>query len=70
MILPFFQKLEFLGSYSPYMYTSDRKNALNLAAEAKLSLVDIVFCPLFVNVIKNNITSLVIHIIVCLLKTE
>ena len=31
---------------------------------------NIVSCPLFANVIKNNITNLVIPIIVCLLKTE
>ena len=52
------------------MYTSDRKNALNLAASAILLLGRHCSYPLFVNVIKNNITSLVIHIIVCLLKTE
>ena len=58
------------------MYTSDMKNARNLAAEAKrfasviLSLGKHCFLPLFANVIKNNITSSTINIIVCLLKTE
>ena len=52
------------------MYTSDRKNALNLVTSAILSLGRHCFLPLFVNVIKNNITSSVIHIIVCLFKTE
>ena len=47
------------------MYTSYIKKALNIAAEAKLCSR-----PLFANVIKNNITSSVIHIIVCLLKTK
>ena len=47
------------------MYKSYMKNALNLALEA-----NIFYCLLFANVIKNNITSLVIHIIVCLLKIE
>ena len=58
------------------MYTSDMKNVLNLATEAKRSFVSAIlslgkhyFLPLFVNVIKNNITSSVIRIIVCLLKT-
>ena len=47
------------------MYTSDMKNALNLVVEAKRShWADFVSCPLFANVIKNNIISLVIHIIV------
>ena len=31
---------------------------------------DIVSCPLIANVIKNNTTSLVIYIIVCLSKTR
>ena len=54
------------------MYTSYMKNVLNLATEAKRScrLEDIVSCPLIANVIKNNIISSVIHIIVCLPKTE
>ena len=54
------------------MYTSDIKNALNLPASAKRTYryVDIVSCPLFVNVIKNNIISSVIHIIICLPNTE
>ena len=54
------------------MYTSDMKNALNLVVEAKRSCrwADIVSCPLFANVFKNNITSPVIHIVVCMLKTE
>ena len=51
-----------------YKYKSYMKNALNLTTEA--NWVDIVSCPLFSNVIKNNITSSVIHIIVCLLKIE
>ena len=52
------------------MYISDMKNALNLAALTILSLGRLCFLPLFANVIKNNITSLVIYIIVCLPKTE
>ena len=35
--------------------------------EAKANIVS---CHLFANVIKNNITSSIIHIIVCLLMTE
>ena len=52
------------------MYTSYMKNVLNFAPEANCRWADIVSYPLFANVIKNNITSSVIHIIVCLLKTE
>ena len=54
------------------MYTSYMKNALNLAAEAKANLLSDRHCflPLFANVIKNNITSSIIHIIVCMSKTE
>ena len=54
------------------MYKSYMKNALNLASSAKLilSLSKHCFLPLFANVIKNNITSLVIYIIVCLPKTK
>ena len=54
----------------PYKYNSYMKNALYLAVEAKLSLGKHGFLPLFSNVFKNNITSLVRHIIVCLLKTK
>ena len=36
----------------------------------RTSIIDIVSCPLFANVIKNNKTSSVMHIIVCPLKTE
>ena len=43
------------------MYTSCMENALYLAAETKLSLGKHCFLPLFANVIKNNITSLVIY---------
>ena len=46
------------------MYTSDMKNALNL------SLGRLCLLSLFVNVIKNNIISSVMQIIVCLPKTE
>ena len=54
------------------MYTSDMKNVLNLAVEAKRSCrwADMISCPLIANVIKNNIISSVMHIIVCLPKTE
>ena len=52
------------------MSTSYMKNALNLVASAILSLGKHCFLPLFANVNKNNIISLVMHIIVCLLKTE
>ena len=31
---------------------------------------DFASCPLFANVIKNNIISSVMHIIICLLETE
>ena len=51
------------------MYKSYMKNDLYLAVEAK-RMGGQCFLPLFANVIKNNITSSVIHIIVCLLKTE
>ena len=51
------------------MYTNDMKNALNLAAKAERR-ANFVSCPLFANVFKNNITSSVIHLIVCLLKIE
>ena len=45
------------------MYTSDMKNVMNLAAEAKLPVVGrLCFLPLFANVIKNNITRSVIYI--------
>ena len=47
------------------MYKSYMINVLYLAAEANQSVL-----PLIANVIKNNITSSVIHIIVCLLKIE
>ena len=39
-------------------------------ASTNLSLGRLCFLPLFTNVIKNNIISSVIHIIVCLLKTK
>ena len=51
------------------MYTSNMKNALNLAPEAKQWAV-FVSCLLFANVIKNNIISSVMHIIICLPKIE
>ena len=47
------------------MYKSYMINALYLAVEAKRSIL-----PFIANVIKNNIISSVIHIIVCLLKIE
>ena len=53
------------------MYKSYMKNALYLAAKAKLlSLGKHCFLPLFVNVIKNKITSSKTHIIVCLSETK
>ena len=52
------------------MYTSDMKNALNLASLTIWSLGRHCSRPLFANVFKNNITSSVIHIIVRLPKTE
>ena len=48
------------------MYTSCMKNVMYLVTKAKLSLDKHYFLPLFTNVIKNKITSLVIYIIVCL----
>ena len=48
------------------MYKSYIKNALYLAAEAKLSLGKYCFLPSFSNVIKNKITSSKTQIIVCL----
>ena len=58
------------------MYTSVCKIALNLPASAKLRFVSVIlslgglcFLPLFANVIRNNITSLATHIIVCLSET-
>ena len=50
------------------MYKSYIKNALYLAAKAKL-LGKHCFLPLFANVIKNKVTSSKTHIIVCLLET-
>ena len=54
------------------MYTSCVKNTLYLATSAKQirSLGKYCFLTLFDNVIKNDITNSVAHIIVCLLKTE
>ena len=53
------------------MYKSHMKNVLYLAAEAKLlSLGKHCFVPSFANVIKNKITSLKTHIIVCLSETR
>ena len=52
------------------MYKSYMKNALYLATSAILSLGKHCFLPLIANVIKNNITRSVIHICVCLVKTE
>ena len=46
------------------------KNSMYLAAEAKRTLGKHGFLLLFGNVFKNNITSSVRHIIVCLFKTE
>ena len=39
-------------------------------ASAILSLVRLCFLPTFANVFKNNVISSVIHVIVCLFKTE
>ena len=47
------------------MYTSCMKNVMYLVTKVKLSGKHY-FLPLFTNVIKNKITSLVIYIIVCL----
>ena len=58
---------ELKGSYK---YNSYMKNALYLAASAILLLGKHGFLPLFANVFKNNITSSVRHIIVCMLKIE
>ena len=53
------------------MYTSDMKNALNLASPWRsCRWADIVSYSLIANVIKNNIISSVMHIILCLPKTE
>ena len=54
------------------MYKSYMKNALYLAVEAKqiLSLGKHCPYPFFANVIKSKITSSIIYIFVCLLKTE
>ena len=49
------------------MYTSYMKNVMNLASEANSRHY---FLPLIANVIKNNIISSVMHIIVGLPKTE
>ena len=51
------------------MDKSYMKTVLHFAS-AILSLGKHGFLPLFANVFKNNITSSVRHIIVCLLKTE
>ena len=50
------------------MYTSCVKNAR--FASSIRSLGKHCFLPLFDNVIKNDITNSVTHIIVCLLKTK
>ena len=57
---------------------SNEPNAKQLASSSawlqpyRLSCrwADIVSCPLFANVIKNNKTSLVMHIIICLPNTK
>ena len=52
------------------MYTSYMKNVLNIAASAILSLGRHCFLPLIANVIKNNIISSIMNIVVCLPKTK
>ena len=59
------------------MYTSYMKNVLNLVDEVKQSFASAIlslgkhcFLPLIANEIKNNIISSIMHIIVCLPKTE
>ena len=49
------------------MYTSYMKNVPNLVAEANGRHC---FLPLIANVIKSNIISSIMHIIVCLPKIE
>ena len=53
-----------------YMHISDMQNALSLVTSVILSLGRHCSRPLFSNVFKNNITSSIMHISVCLLKTE
>ena len=53
-----------MNERGPYRYTSYMKNVMNLASEAKRRWADFVSCPLFANVIQNNIISSIIHIIV------
>ena len=52
------------------MYKSHMKNVLYFVASAIRLLGKHCFLPLFDNVIKNDRTNSVTHIIVCLLKTK
>ena len=53
------------------VFASSRRRQLHLGELAVMFLfLSFVSGPLFANVIKNNITISVIHIIVCLPKTE